>query len=51
MLCPTMDKKLTCRGIYSANAMMHPAPTLLNTSLIESGRDWLYYRDGITPYG
>jgi opine dehydrogenase len=31
------------------NAMMHPAPTVLNTSLIESGRDWLYYWDGITP--
>jgi len=33
----------------NANAMMHPAPTLLNTSLIESGYDWLYYWDGITP--
>lgn len=33
----------------NANAMMHPAPTLLNTSLIESGTDWLYYWDGITP--
>jgi len=33
----------------NANAMMHPAPTLLNTSLIESGKDWLYYWDGITP--
>jgi len=31
------------------NAMMHPAPTLLNTSMIESERDWLYYYDGITP--
>lgn len=31
------------------NAMMHPAPTILNTSLIESDRDWLYYYDGITP--
>ena len=28
---------------------MHPAPTLLNTSLIESENDWLYYWDGITP--
>lgn len=30
------------------NAMMHPAPTILNTSLIESNREWLYYYDGIT---
>jgi len=36
-------------SLGNANAMMHPAPTLLNTSLIESGRDWLYYWDGITP--
>ena len=31
------------------NAMMHPAPTLLNTSLIESEHEWLYYLEGITP--
>jgi len=36
-------------SLSNANAMMHPAPTLLNTSLIESGNDWLYYWDGITP--
>ena len=36
-------------SLSNANAMMHPAPTLLNTSLIESGSDWLYYWDGITP--
>ena len=36
-------------SLSNPNAMMHPAPTLLNTSLIESGRDWLYYWDGITP--
>jgi len=36
-------------SLGNANAMMHPAPTLLNTSLIESGNDWLYYLDGITP--
>jgi len=36
-------------SLGNANAMMHPAPTLLNTSLIESGRDWRYYLDGITP--
>jgi opine dehydrogenase len=36
-------------GLGNPNAMMHPAPTLLNASMIESGRDWLYYWDGITP--
>lgn len=36
-------------SLSNPNAMMHPAPTLLNTSLIESGRNWLYYWDGITP--
>ncbi len=36
-------------SLSNPNAMMHPAPTLLNTSLIESESDWLYYWDGITP--
>jgi opine dehydrogenase len=36
-------------SLANPNAMMHPAPTLFNTSLIESNRDWLYYWDGITP--
>ena len=36
-------------GLSNANAMMHPAPTLLNTSMIESGKEWLYYWDGVTP--
>jgi opine dehydrogenase len=36
-------------SLSNPNAMMHPAPTLLNTSLIESENDWLYYWDGITP--
>jgi opine dehydrogenase len=36
-------------SLSNPNAMMHPAPTLLNTSLIESDREWLYYWDGITP--
>jgi opine dehydrogenase len=36
-------------SLSNPNAMMHPGPTLLNTSLIESGRKWLYYWDGITP--
>lgn len=36
-------------SLGNPNAMMHPAPTVLNTSMIESGMDWLYYWDGITP--
>ncbi len=28
---------------------MHPTPSLLNASLIESKWDWKYYMDGITP--
>ncbi|MCF7938599.1 MAG: NAD/NADP octopine/nopaline dehydrogenase family protein [Spirochaetales bacterium] len=36
-------------SLGNPNAMMHPAPTLLNASMIESGRDWLYYWEGITP--
>lgn len=31
------------------NAVMHPAPTLLSTALVESDRDWRYYMDGVTP--
>lgn len=36
-------------SLGNPNAIMHPAPTLLNASLIESDRNWLYYYDGITP--
>ncbi len=36
-------------SIGNPNPMMHPGPSILNTSMIESGRDWLYYWDGITP--
>ena len=36
-------------SLGNANAIMHPAPTILNTSLIESRHEWLYYLDGITP--
>ena len=36
-------------SLSNPNAIMHPAPTLLNTSKIESDKDWLYYWDGITP--
>ena len=36
-------------SLGNANAIMHPAPTLLNTSMIESRHEWLYYCEGITP--
>ena len=36
-------------SLGNANAVMHPAPSILNLSLIESRHDWLYYWEGITP--
>jgi len=36
-------------SLANVNAIMHPAPSILNLSLIESRHEWLYYHDGITP--
>jgi opine dehydrogenase len=36
-------------GLGNANAVMHPTPSILNLSLIESRHEWLYYWEGITP--
>ncbi|MCF8012270.1 MAG: NAD/NADP octopine/nopaline dehydrogenase family protein [Clostridiales bacterium] len=36
-------------SMQNPNNMMHPAPSLLNVSMIESNVDWKYYFDGITP--
>ena len=36
-------------SLDNLNAVMHPTPTILNTSMIESKFEWLYYYDGITP--
>jgi opine dehydrogenase len=36
-------------GLTNLNAMMHPAPSLLNVSMIESEHEWEYYLNGITP--
>ena len=33
----------------NANVIVHPGPSLMSTALVESGRPWLYYVDGITP--
>lgn len=42
-------KNVLQTSLENANAIVHPAPSILNTSLIESKHDWLYYWDGITP--
>ena len=42
-------KNIIETSLGNANAIMHPTPTLLNTSLIESKHEWLYYWEGITP--
>lgn len=36
-------------SLDNTNPIVHPAPTLLGISMIESTREWLFYRDGITP--
>jgi opine dehydrogenase len=36
-------------SLMNANAMMHPAPTLLNAGRIESQTSFEYYSGGITP--
>lgn len=48
---PQMSKTLSNvieSGLQNPNCVVHPLPTLLCTSLIESGREWLYYYDGIS---
>lgn len=42
-------KNVLQTSLENLNAMMHPAPTLLNTSKIDAQEDFLYYYDGITP--
>lgn len=42
-------KNVIHTSLENLNAMMHPAPTLLNTSKIDSKEDFLYYHEGITP--
>jgi len=33
----------------NTNPIVHPAPILLNTAVIESQKEWLFYLEGITP--
>ncbi|MDM8533501.1 NAD/NADP octopine/nopaline dehydrogenase family protein [Clostridiaceae bacterium HSG29] len=51
LVYPTMyaGKNVLQTSLENLNSIMHPGPTLLNTSMIESGREWKYYWDGITP--
>ncbi|MGM0395696.1 MAG: NAD/NADP octopine/nopaline dehydrogenase family protein [Bacillota bacterium] len=42
-------KNVLDTSLNNLNAIMHPGPTLLNVSMIESPYDWRYYWDGITP--
>lgn len=36
-------------GFDNMGAILHPAPSLFNVGRIESGADFLYYKEGITP--
>lgn len=45
----TAAKNVLETSLSNLNALMHPAPSVLNTSMIESKHDWEYYNDGITP--
>ncbi len=42
-------KNVLHTSLENLNPVVHPGPSILNTSMIESGRDWKYYWDGITP--
>lgn len=36
-------------SLENLNTIVHPGPVLMNISMIESGRTWKYYWDGISP--
>ena len=42
-------KSVLHTGFDNMGAILHPAPMLLNAGRIESGEEFLYYREGITP--
>ncbi len=42
-------KNVLHTSLENLNAVVHPGPSILNTSMIESGRDWKYYWDGLSP--
>lgn len=45
----TRAKSVLHTGFSDMGAILHPAPMLMNAGRIESGGDFLYYREGITP--
>ncbi len=42
-------KNVLQSSLENINAMVHPGPTILNTSKIEGPESFLYYLDGVTP--
>lgn len=42
-------KSLLHTGFDNVGAILHPVPSLFNAGRIESGEDFLYYKEGITP--
>lgn len=42
-------KNVLQTSLENLNTIMHPGPTLLNTSMIESKHEFKYYWEGITP--
>ncbi|HKL11363.1 MAG TPA: NAD/NADP octopine/nopaline dehydrogenase family protein, partial [Clostridia bacterium] len=42
-------KNVLHTSLENLNPVVHPGPSILNTSMIESGMEWKYYWDGITP--
>jgi opine dehydrogenase len=43
-----MARSVLVTSFDNTNPIFHPAPTLLSTSWIESGKDFLYYYEGIS---
>lgn len=43
-----MAKNVLVTSLDNTNPLFHPAPTLLSTSWVESGKDFLYYYEGIS---
>lgn len=45
----SLSKNVIATSLENLNAMVHPGPSLLNTSRIDSGEKFEYYHDGFTP--
>lgn len=44
-----LSKNVIATSLENLNAMVHPAPSLFNTSRIDSAERFEYYHDGFTP--